>query len=152
MTDLVRSTNLIKDTLFFVKGFLESNITDPITSTRPTADKFVLVSYPSRNTTYPLITVKQVNYSDRKLGMQSTVREVRVRVEVRVWALSPTQRDTISDEIYSDVRLGELTVSTGFKDNGLHDLTLLSSVNVNEPEGKVFSNVMEYEFMYITDS
>ena len=152
MTTALRSANLVKDTTVFLKSFLTTNIADPITTTRSSDSAFVLTHYPvGKKIEYPLITVVKMNKKDRKLGMQSEVRLITITMEVRVWARNPVERDSISDEIYNDIRDAEMTANTGFAANSLHDLVLLSSVSVDEPEHSIpKSEVMEFQFMFIT--
>ena len=150
MANAIRSANLVKDTTYFLKSFLKTNITDPITANRPSTSNFISTSYPSadKKVVFPMITIVDRNSSDIKLGMQSEQRQVVVRCEIRVWGSTVKERDEISDEIYNDIRDNEITASTGFKDNGLHDLRLVSRVNIDEPNIK--SKVMEYDFLYYT--
>ena len=147
---MVVSTSILKDTIFFVKEFLSGNVTDPI-SNRPTNEKFVMTSYPQRPVTYPFITVKDLNTDSRMtLGFQSEAAQVNLQMEVRVWASNIAQRDKIADEIFDEMRLNQIgTVGTS-QANSLHDLRLLNSVNVDEPDGPK-SKVMTYKFMFIAE-
>ena len=146
---MVVSTNIIRDVLFFLKDYLDGEITDPIT--RPTNEKFIMTSYPTRAVTYPLITIKDVNMASRMtLGFQSEASSVGITVEIRVWANSTKERDTISDQLFDKMRTNQIGVSGTSQANQLHDLRLLSSVNVDEEDGPK-SKVTQFSFFFVAE-
>ena len=148
---MVASANIIRDTIFFVKDFLDGEVTDPISSTRPANEKFIMTSYPSRAVTYPLITIKDLNTSgSMTLGFQSEASLVELQIEVRVWANNIKDRDNIADDIFDTLRLNQVGTSGTSQANNLHDLQLLSSVNVDEDNGSK-SKVMTFKFVFVAE-
>ena len=146
---MVVNTNIIRDTLFFIKDYLDGEITDPIT--RPTNEKFIMTSYPQRAVTYPIITIKDTNIDSRMtLGFQSEGALYNIDMEVRVWANNTKQRDDIADQLMDKMRTNQIGTSGTSQANALHDLRLLSSVNVDETEGNIHSKVMTFKFIFVT--
>lgn len=143
----VASSTILADTLFFVKDFLETNITDPIT--RPGNQNFVMTSYPVQPVQYPLITVKDVNMNSIPLGLQSEAQLVDMTIEIRVWANSVAQRDRITQEILNDMRTNQIGVTGTSQAADLHDFRLLNQVNIDEPNGPK-SKVMQIKFIFIS--
>lgn len=142
-----RST-LIRDILFFIKNDLSSNVTDPISSTRTAKSNLVMTSYPQRPVEYPLITIKIPNIEAVRVGMQSTVLDMIVPVEIRVWARNEREKDEASEEIID--RLASIQhISSGSVDNDIHDFQILSSTEVDEPGQKGIKSrviVAQYSF------
>lgn len=127
-----RTRKIIRDTLSFIKTDLLNNITDPDTSNRPSNSRFIMSSYPSRAVHYPLVTIIVTNINVIRTGSQSNVQEVLLTLEIRVWARNEREKD----EIYTDIlnRLNDIQLTnTGTAANNLHDFTILSSVEVDEP-------------------
>jgi len=144
---MVQTATILRDTIFYIKDFLDGEITDPI-SNRPTNQKFIMTSYPTRATTYPLITIKDTNsYDSQTLGFQSEASQHYIEIEIRVWAKSTKQRDDMADQIYQKLKDNQIGASGTSQANDIHDFQLLSSVNVDEPEIK--SKVMSFKFLFI---
>ena len=61
------SSTFLADTLLFIRNFLDSNITDPISGSRAGRDRFVMTSYPQRDVKYPIITVKHDIHSHQTI-------------------------------------------------------------------------------------
>ena len=146
---MVTSTNILRDTTFFLKNYLSGVLTDPIT--RPTNEKFIMTSYPDRAVTYPLITIKDQNINSRMtLGLQAQAAAVFITMEVRVWANNIKDRDTLADQIFDKMRLNQIGLSGTSQANSLHDLRLLSSVNIDEDDGPK-SKVMSFRFLFVAE-
>lgn len=146
---MVSSTTILRDTLFFLKDYLDGEVTDPIT--RPTNEKFIMTSYPTRAVTYPIITIKDLNMESRMtLGFQSEASLVIIDMEIRIWANDTKTRDTISDQVFDKLRTNQIGTSGTSQANQLHDLRLLSSVNVDEVDGPK-SKVMSFRFIFIAE-
>jgi len=145
---MVQSQTILRDTIFYVKDFLLDNITDPISSTRPSGQSFVLTAYPERDVVLPIITVKDTNsFNNGMLGFQSEASEHFIEIEIRIWARTNAERDKIADEIYQEIKDNQIGASGTSQANDIHDLRLLSSVNVDEP--KIRSKVMTFRFLFI---
>ena len=146
----VASATIKRDTLFFVKDFLDGEITDPIT--RPTNEKFIMTSYPTRAITYPIITITIPNRESRMtLGFQAEAAAVTIDIEVRIWANNTKDRDTISDQVFNKMRLNQIGTGGESQAAGLHDLRFLNSVEVTETEGNVQSEVQTYRVFYVAE-
>lgn len=104
-----------------------------------------MTSYPRRDTTYPLITIKDINLeSISPLGMQSEAMLITISIEVRIWARNTKERDVLADQIYHLLRTNQIGTSGTNQANDLHDFKMISSVNVDEDTIK--SKVMTFEY------
>ncbi len=143
----VSPATMVADTVNFIRSNLDSNITDPIASNRPSSDRFVRTSYPIKAVNYPVITVVDTGTSQiARLGMQSEETSVRIPVEIRVWARNVKERDTIADEIYNYLRTNQFS-DDDITGANLHDFTMSSTTNISEPNVK--SKIMEVSYFFI---
>jgi hypothetical protein len=138
--------NLIRDVLFFLKGDLTSNITDPITSSRKTASNFIMTSYPQREVQYPIITIKCSNIEGPRSGMQTTTLNMTLTLEIRVWARNEKEKDTIYTQVLDRLANIQFTAS-GSVVNDLHDFNALSAIEIDEPgESGIKSRVLQIQY------
>src|SRR3990167_998389 len=145
---MVQSQSILADTIFYVKDFLNSNITDPIT--RPGNEDFIMTSYPTRAVRYPIITIKDLNSNDLgALGLQSEASLYYIDMEVRVWGRNVKERDQLAQEIYNDLKNNQIGASGTSQANDLHDFRLLSMVNLSEADGPK-SKIITFRFMFIS--
>ena len=146
----VNTTTFLSDITIFLRDDLLTNITDPISASRPTNHKFVMTSYPQRGATYPLITIRNTNVSDiKRLGMQSELHWINIPMEVRVWARNVKEKDELSQQVINRLRDFELNTS-GTVDAGAHDFRILSAVNVDEDgDGGVHSRIIEISYNFV---
>ena len=146
---MVATSTLLRDVLFYVKNFLDSNVTDPISATRPTNQEFVMTSYPTRPVRYPLITIKDTNSFDNgAMGLQSEAAFYTIQVEVRVWCDTVSQRDKLAQEIYQKLKDNQIGPSGTSQANDIHDFKLIGSTNVDEADGPK-SKVMIFQFIFV---
>lgn len=144
----VSTSTFVRDAVLFVRDALASAVTDPISSSRPAGQKFVLTAYPEKPTVYPLITVMPRNIvTDKPLGQSSNGQIVAMVLEVRVWGRTATERDKLTQETYNALRSIQLTENTGSNANNLFDFTLRSSVPIDE-KGKAGIHSMVSEYSY----
>jgi len=142
-----RST-LYRDLLFFLKGTLTTNITDPVSSARGSSSAFVMTSYPEREVKYPLITLGIVNTEERRAGMQTTAMDITLTVEVRIWSKSVAQADKLTQNILDHLADIQFTVS-GSVNNNFHDFGITSTVPVNEPgKGGIKSRIIQLNYSF----
>lgn len=126
----VNTTTFLSDTMILIRDDLLANITDPIAATRPAAEKFVMTSYPSRPVRYPIITIKNPNFSTpEKLGMASTLHKLNIPIEIRIWAMDEKQKDELAQQVVNRLRNVQLTY---YVPATLFDFQILSAVNVDE--------------------
>ena len=145
---MVNSETFIRDILLFLKGDLLENIDDPIAAGR-TNGSFIMTSYPQRITQYPIITIKLVNQSAERAGMQTTAMDVNLTIEIRVWARNQAEKDDISNQIYKRLRDIQFTTLTGSVANDLHHYKLNSDVEVDEPgEGNPKSRILQINYKF----
>ena len=131
--------NIYGDLLFFIKEDLKTNITE--------VSNRIYTSYPHSEVIYPMITIKIVNYVADRAGMQTDRLDINLSVEVRVWTKSQTLRDKITQKILN--RLANIQFSTsGSIDNDFHDFGILNAIDVDEPEIKVFSKVLNVQYRF----
>ena len=144
----INNSTIRSDTTIFLRDSILDAVTDPITGKREASSKFVMTSYPQREATYPIITVKVKNMDQlQRMGMQSEETSVSLLVEIRVWGRNVKERDELGDDVYEFLRTAQYgTPST--VDANLHDFNLLSSVLVDEPDVK--SLLMEINYLYVS--
>lgn len=152
---VLQASTFISDSVKFIRNDLGSNITDPISGSRPTGERFVMTSYPKRQVVYPIVTVKNAGIGDdHRLGMRNTGTWTTFNIEVRAWARNEVEKDSLSQQIITRMRSNQYGTSGGSlsDDFGLHDYKLLSVVPVDEDgEAGIKSSVMEFEFKVILE-
>ena len=129
---MTNRNTLLADVLYFVKNDLINNISDPDSAKRPTNSRFVMTSYPVRQAHYPLITIKATNIDVRQAGMQSTMTDIKITLEIRIWARTEKEKDQLYALILDRLSNIQFTSSTGSIANGLVDLNLPSAVEIDE--------------------
>lgn len=145
---MVSINTFINDILSFIKTDLLANITDPISGSRSGTSKFVMTSYPQRKVQYPLITLKITNQVASRAGMQVTTMDVGVNLEIRIWARNEKEKDTLSTKVYDRLRSIQFT-TTGSTQNDLHDYSLLSMNEVDEPgEQGIKSRILQIGYTF----
>lgn len=133
----VSTTTFLQDTLKFIRDGLLSNLTDPVSATRPSNSKFVITSYPIRPPFYPIITVRNKGVPvPVKLGMRSVLNKVTIPIEIRVWARNETEKDTLCQQVINFLRTNQFGGATTSSDgNLLFDWQIESSVPVDVQDG-----------------
>ena len=151
---MVSTGSIICDTLFFLKNALSGNVPDPIT--RPSGDKFIMTSFPSRASTYPLITIKDNGITaTKKLGFQSEGFQMKLPIEVRIWARSVAERDKLFDRTFEVLRTNQFPVGTSGTSSyaDLHDFKLESVNNFDEAgENSIKCKIINLSYMYVVDA
>jgi len=143
-----RST-LYRDLLFFLKGRISANVTDPIASARGSSSAFVMTSYPEREVKYPLITLEITNTTEARAGMQTTAMDINLTAEIRIWTKSVAQSDKLAQEILESLANIQFTASTGSVANDFHDFNIGSVVRVDEPgEGGTKSRIIQLNYSF----
>lgn len=147
MVTEVTSSTFLSDTVLFLRDKLDSNITDPLSASRGNT-RFVMTSYPQKETLYPVITVTDAGISQEgKLGMASEGTLMRIGIEIRIWARNIKERDTLFNEVYDWLRTNQRGGSDSTIDANLHDFSLGSTVNVSEENVK--SKVIEINYLFL---
>lgn len=147
----ISTSAFISDTVIYIRDDLRTNITDPISSSRSSTSKFVMTSYPTRPTEYPLITVTDRGIvQQQRGGMQSSVVIDVIAVEIRCWCRNIKERDETSQSVLDRLRSIQKTSSTGTDAVGLFDFRLDSIVDVSETgEQGIKSKVITLTYMII---
>ena len=147
----VAGTTFLADTINLIRNKLLTNITDPLVSSRPGTEKFVLTAYPQRAVTYPIITVVDRNISQvQRLGMGSEGTYLTIALEVRIWARNVKERDELFDLVYNYLKDNQLDAGTGLIASNLTGFTMTSALNISEEgEAGIKSKVIEFRFMFI---
>jgi len=134
----INTNTFLSETVLFLRDQLLANITDPISSSRvtsgPRASRFVMTSYPTRPTVYPIITIRNDGPTDiQRMGMRSELKWVSIPIEVRIWARNEKERDNLTEQTMNFLRTNQYGGnSTSADDKDLHDFTFLSAVPVDE--------------------
>ncbi len=129
----VTRTNIVSDILLFIKKDLQNNIQDPISNTRSKNSKFIMTSFPQRAVQYPLVTLKITNIERLRAGMQTTLQDITITMEIRIWARNEKEKETIYQQVSRRLADIQFTDSTGSTANNLHDWTELSANEIDEP-------------------
>jgi len=140
---------LFRDLLFFLKGRIIANTTDPISSTRGSSSAFVMTSFPEREVKYPLITLEITNVEESRAGMQTTAMDINLTVEIRIWSKSVAQSDKLTQEILDELADIQFTATTGSVANDFHDFNVGSVVRVDEPgKGATKSRIIQVNYRF----
>lgn len=152
ITSVVGNT-FLADTVILIRDKLRTNITDPLVSSRPATERFVMTSYPQRAVTYPIITVVDRNVSQpQRLGMGSEGTILTITLEIRIWARNVRERDELFDEVYNYLKNNQLDDGTGLVASNLNGFNMTSAININEEgEQGIKSKVMEINFLFINN-
>ena len=87
MSNELTGSTFLTDSILFIRDRLRALVTDPISASRPSNSKFIVTSFPKKNTVYPLVVVKDNGIGDSlRLGMQSEKVWLNMPFEIRVWA------------------------------------------------------------------
>ena len=142
------TTNYIGSAVLFIRDYLLAQLTDPISSTRPTNERFVVTAYPTREVTYPIITVIDVGENEyTPSGQRSQTAFNNLQVEVRVWARNEKEKAQLAAQVFNTLKNNQTALTTGSIDFGLFDFKLLSRVPVDEDGSKgIKSNVMTFSY------
>jgi len=148
MPSQIGTSTFLADTVLIIRDDILTNITDPISATRDSAQKFCMTSYPKRSVTYPIVTVVDKGISDfSPAGMSSTVIYQRLSIEVRVWGRNVLERDQIAQAIHNRFRTERITFS---KTQLLHDYRISSLINVDETgEQGIKSKLFTISFLQV---
>lgn len=151
MVTAINGSTFVKDTTIQLRNQLRDNITDPISGTRPTGQKFILTTYPDESTVYPVITLQVTDINaNSALGMQSVLHNTALPIEIRVWSQKVSQKDSLTQDVLNELRSIQHTITTGTVQAGLFDFKMLSAVNVDEPgQDGIKSKVMTVQYSYI---
>lgn len=144
------SSTFLSDSIKFIRDFLDSNITDPISTKRSGRDRFVMTSYPKRGVKYPIITIRSSNIPNiKRSGMQSEGVWTGFVIEVRVWARNEVEKDELTEKVFNALRENQFGAG-GSVEFELHDFIMNSAVPIDEEgaegEQSIKSMVMEYQY------
>lgn len=145
---MVSSENFIGEVLKFIKTDLINNIDDPLQGKRSDNSSFVLTSYPQRKVEYPIITIKLVNQTAKRAGMQTNAMDVSIFIEIRIWARNQIEKDSIANKVYKRLRDIQFT-QTGSVNNFIYNYNLLSAVEIDESgEGEPKSRILQINYQF----
>jgi len=149
----VSGATFLADSIILIRDKLLTNITDPLTASRPATEKFVMTSYPQRAVTYPLITIVDRNISQpQRLGMGSEGTVLTITLEIRIWARNVRERDELFDQVYTYLKGNQLDATTGLVASNLNNFKLNSAINISEDgEQGIKSKVCEFSFLFINN-
>jgi hypothetical protein len=148
---VVNTSTLVSDAVLLIRDRISSQVTDPITSTRPISSYFVCTGFPDSTVVYPMITVQLSDLNDFKAGIQSEQSFVELFFEVRVWGRNVREKDHIAQDVYNALRTYQHGSNEAIA-NGLHDFRVLSVVNVDERGKGIKSKVFIIRYLFIATS
>ena len=149
----INVATFVRDVLFYIKNDLLANITDPIAAKRDDQSKFIMTSYPSRKTQYPLLTIKLINKTAARAGMQTTAMDVIITLEIRIWGRNQKEKEELYTDVYNRLKDIQFTDSTGSVAVGLNDFTERSAVELDEEgDNMPKSRIMQVEYKFFNVS
>jgi hypothetical protein len=128
---MANKETLLYDLFNFIKTSLAS-VTDPIASTRKSSSKFIMTSYPQKEVQYPLITIKCTNFEGVRSGMQTTAQDIKLTVEIRVWARNEKEKDNLFMEVQNALANAQFIETTGSVANDFHNFNVISGIEIDE--------------------
>lgn len=145
----VSSNTFISDIVLFLRDYLRTNITDPI-SRNGSGTSFVFTAYPKTNVQYPIITVKNTNIKTTMLGMQSEKHWTDFNVEVRVWARNSKECDNLAQNIIDTLRNAQYGTS-GTSENLIfgYNIPSVNSIIEGDQENTIHSKIINYNYKVI---
>jgi len=139
---MINTSTFKKDIILFIRETLKSGVTNPKGSSIP----FIFTSYPEKNVSYPMITIKSTNMQTTALGMQSESVWLNMDIEVRVWALDEKTKDGLTQQVVDTLRKAKYG-SGSTTENGIYGFQL-TSANVVEEEGEGMPKSEVMTFLY----
>ena len=91
-----------------------------------------MTSYPKKFVQYPMITLKIINIERKRAGMQTTNEDIKITLEIRIWARSEKEKDTLYDKVINRIDTIQFTTTTGSTAQGLYDYNSSSAVELEE--------------------
>lgn len=154
MVNQINAGSVYSDSMIYFRDVLSSNVTDPISGSRPSNSRFVMTSYPQKNAVYPMVIVQDGNMVDNRLGMQSEASLIKQEIIITVDARNVKERDEISQNIYNFMRLNQYGAGSETVNFGFHDYRLVSSVNLQKAgeqgtNTRLQTKLMTYEFFTV---
>lgn len=145
----INGSTFISQTTLFLRASLASGITDPISASRSGSESFIMTAYPERPIRYPIITIKpeDVVSSIPRLGFQVEDSYLTLPFEIRIWGRDQREKDRLSQEVYTWLRLNQFSGSYSTINENLFGFSLNSMVNVDEPgKGNPKSKILNISY------
>ena len=151
---MVETNTFLSATAKFIRDDLLSNITDPISASRPSNSRFVMTSYPERKVVYPLITIRHEGpVNIQRMGMRSLQQWTQIILEVRIWARNEKEKDELTEQTLNRLRSIQFGANSTSDTEELHDYLLLSATPVDEinEQGRVGvkSMVLRVQYLFV---
>jgi len=81
--------------------------------------------------------------------MQTTAMDVVATIEVKIWARNEKEKDTLSTDVYNELRIIQFDNTTGSVDNNLHNFNLLSMNEEDEiGEQGIKSRILQISYNF----
>ena len=145
----INAATYIGDSVLFLRDYLRTNITDPISRTTG-SNEFVMTSFPKIITQYPLIVLRNTGNTTTKLGMQSTINQVVPKYEIKIFSKNSKQCDSLTQSIIDTLRIAQYATSgTGI--NQLYGFKLDNTVPIVDPTGDntIHQKVLTFTYLVI---
>jgi hypothetical protein len=140
-------TTLLTDLYKFLKDTL-SEIDDPIAEKRGNSSKFIMTSYPQREVMYPLITIKCTNFEAPRSGMQTTAQDIKLTIEMRIWARNQKEKDTLFIEVQNALANSQF-ITDGSVANDFHNFNVISGIEIDEEgENGIKSRILQLQYQF----
>lgn len=134
----INTTTFLSDSIIYIRELLRgqisgiTGITDPISSTRPSGQRFLMTLYPDRASVFPVVTIVDRGIQNmQKGGMQSEVLILQMNLEIRVWGRNQEETDKIAQQIIDVLRDNQLSTG-GMVASNAYDFSFGAMVNIPE--------------------
>jgi hypothetical protein len=145
---MATKATLLTDLYSFLKTAL-AGISDPVSNSRGSTSKFIMTSYPQREVKYPLITIKCTNFEAPRAGMQTTAQDIKLTVELRIWARNEKEKDSLFIAVQNALADCQFTAETGSVANDFHNFNVLSGIEIDEPgEQGIKSRILQLNYQF----
>jgi len=85
--------------------------------------------------------------------MRSELHYIKIPLEIRIWAKSEKERDSLTQDVYNRLRSNQFGASSSSDTEDLRDMAILSAVPVDEDgDSGIKSMVMTCQYTFILGS
>ena len=148
----ITTAEFIQNIVTFIRDTLRTNLCDPLINTPNTSrqGKYVMTSYPKRQTQYPLVTVKLTGADTEKMGMSSEIHFCTVSIEVRAWSRNSKESDDMAQDVINTLRQFQYgTNSTDDEEIFGYRVVSVNPVVEELNDATIHSKVMTFEYKAI---
>jgi hypothetical protein len=146
MVTTISSATFLQDTTLFLRDYLITNISDPLSRT----NGFIMTSYPKRVVQYPIITIKSTNAPVKKLAMQSTDSWADINIEIRVWSRNAKEVDSLAQTVIDILRKAQFLAGGTVNANLLgFNVSSMNYITESVGDNSIHSKILNLKYSVI---